>query len=111
MAGGVTASCDTRVTAGSVWQTQAMNSPETPLPPLTLRNYDRADMAGLVLTLKDRRAVLVNVSGSHHDYRVWTEPVAGQIAVVTEEAWWRHKYLAMTPQVTRWPAAACWVEV
>lgn len=85
------------------------------LPPVTHRDWDRADLAGLVLPLRGRRVILVNESGSHHDYRAWSElrTSAGAVVldVVTEEEWWRHRNLAMRPAPCRWPAQAVWVEV
>lgn len=72
-------------------------------------------MAGLVLSLRGRRVILVNEQGSHHDFRAWSElrTSAGAVVldVVTEVEWWRHQNLAMRPDPRRWPAQAAWVEV
>jgi len=91
-----------------------VNPPRTPLT-FTQRDYDRADMAGLMVRLDGRRAVLVNEEGSHHDYRVVGELRSSALAVVVDvvrdEAWWRHKHLAMRMEPIRWPAAAVWVEM
>jgi hypothetical protein len=85
------------------------------LPPLTLRHWDRADMIGRVEPLRGRRLILVNESGSHHDFRAWGELRRSNLIyvldVVTEVEWWRHRHLAMRPEPVRWPAAAVWVEV
>lgn len=84
------------------------------LPPITHRNWERCDVAGPLAPLYGRRLIVVNETGSHHDYRAWSEPVmdAGALVVwvVTDEQWWRYRHLAMTPKPVRWPAAAAWVE-
>jgi hypothetical protein len=86
------------------------------LPTVSHRAWDRGDLAGPLLPLTGRRLILVNESGSHHDFRAWGEPrmSAGALVidVVTDEEWARHRLLAMRPQrVRRWPAAAVWVEM
>jgi hypothetical protein len=72
-------------------------------------------MAGLVMDLDGRRAILINDAGSHHDYRLvgGLRASAGAVVVdvVREEVWWRHKHLAMRMEPTRWPATCVWVEV
>lgn len=72
-------------------------------------------MAGLVMPLTGRRAVLVNEEGSHHDFRVVGElrrsALTVVVDVVADEAWWRNRHLAMRMEPVRWPAAAVWVEV
>jgi hypothetical protein len=96
-----------------------MNQPSsehrTPLPPVTHRSWDRADMIGLVLPLRGRRLIVVNEQGSHHDYRAWSElrrsALEMVVDVVTEVEWWRYRHLAMRPEPVRWPASAVWVEV
>ena len=88
--------------------------PTHTLPSVTLREWERADLACLLGPLRGRRAIIVNAAGSHHGYRVWSEPMKDRSAtilwVVSEEAWWRHKHLAMSPELIRWPAAAAWIE-
>lgn len=85
------------------------------VPPVTQRGYDRCDWAGRVETLRGRRLILVNSGGSHYDWVAWSEleDDRGSLVIwaVTEEEWWRHRMLALTPGPTRWPAAAAWVEV
>ena len=73
-------------------------------------------MAGLVITLRGRRLILINADGNHDDYRAWGElrTSAGRTVVdaVSEVDWWRHENLAMRPRsVIRWPATAAWVEM
>ena len=84
------------------------------LPAPTLRDWERADMAGLMTPIRGLRAILVNASGSHYEWRVWSELETadghGIVWVVTEVEWWRHQNLAMSPAPVRWPAAAVWVE-
>lgn len=94
---------------------QPLDPTATDLPAPTLRNWDRADLLGRVESLRGRRLILVNSTGSHHDYRAWGEIRASAGAIVldavSEEDWWRYRHLAMRPRrVLRWPAAACWVE-
>jgi hypothetical protein len=93
---------------------QRQSTPQA-LPFVTLRNWDRADLAGTVLRLIGRRVILVNAEGSHYDYRAWTElrMSAGAVVldVVTDTEWWRYRHLAMRPEPLRWPAAAAWVEM
>jgi hypothetical protein len=89
---------------------------ETELPSLTLRSHDRADLAGLVVDLVGRRAVVVNRNGCHYEYRIWQglrrSALADVVDVVTEEEWWSHRLLGLAPlRVVRWPAQAVWVEM
>ncbi len=93
-----------------------LNNRPQPLPAVTHRNWDRADMLGVVEPLRGRRLILVNDKGSHHDYRAWSDlrmsAGAAVLDVVSEVAWWRHENLAMRPpEILRWPAGAVWVEV
>lgn len=84
------------------------------LPPATPRNWDRAILVAPLGSIHGRRAILVNEEGSHHDWRADSEPEYDRGAlvvwVVSEEAWWRRRHLAMTPKRVRWPAAAVWIE-
>lgn len=91
------------------------NRPPVNLPSPTLRDWDRADLAGLVLELRGRRVILVNEAGSHYEHRAWSElrTSAGALVldVVTEQEWAHFKVVGKRPAPVRWPAAAAWVEM
>lgn len=85
------------------------------------RSLTRADLAGALESLIDRRVVLVNAEGAWYDFRAVTEIVTRPsgfgaeaqasacfpyVRVVAEAAW----YAGERADGVWWPAGAVWVE-
>lgn len=98
-----------------------MNGPRRPtrtrLPIPTQRDIQPSELAGISGTLRGRRAILVNETGSHYGWVVWLDEFGtspggyATIRVVREIDWWRWVDTGRPPaDVTVWPAAAVWVE-
>jgi hypothetical protein len=74
---------------------------------------ERADRVGQFAPLRGRAVVLLNESGSHRDYRAWSDlevdDTGAWVAVVRERHWWIWVLTYSQPRVIRWPAGAVWV--
>lgn len=93
--------------------TDPQSPPRVKIP--TQRDHTRCDIAGEFESLRGRRVVLVNETGEHHDFRVWSEALVladgfAFIDVVRERHWYAADLIGTAPRVVRWPAGAAWLD-